>query len=153
MSIEELGSFGEFVGSAAVVITLIYLAIQIRSTNRETRAATIQSALKSEMDNAAVLAQHAATWDKVLKGADLADGEEIRTGIVLYNLIMTEAESRYYQFRSGYLDTQSWEGRHASLRELVALPIYEIWKGSPGALNHSADFSELLEHTVRSPKR
>ena len=34
MSIQELGSMGEFVGAIAVLITLIYLSIQTRLTRR-----------------------------------------------------------------------------------------------------------------------
>ncbi|MFT5501021.1 MAG: hypothetical protein ACI88G_001154, partial [Woeseiaceae bacterium] len=45
----------------------------------------------------------------------------------------------------GFLDSQSWQGRLASLRPLVRLPIFGTWKESVGALNHSADFLDLLD--------
>ena len=34
MSIQELGALGEFIGSIAVLVTLVYLAIQIRQNTR-----------------------------------------------------------------------------------------------------------------------
>lgn len=48
MTVSELGSLGEFVASIATVITLIYLAVQIRdnsrSQKRETRRASLADA-------------------------------------------------------------------------------------------------------------
>ena len=38
MSILELGALGEFFGSIGVIATLIYLAIQIRSNTKTTKA-------------------------------------------------------------------------------------------------------------------
>ena len=37
MTIAELGSIGEFVGSIAVLVTLIYLATQIRQNTQSVR--------------------------------------------------------------------------------------------------------------------
>lgn len=38
-----LGNYGEFIGSIAIVITLIYLAIQIRQTGRSATFAAVQA--------------------------------------------------------------------------------------------------------------
>lgn len=140
-----LGNFGEFLGAIAVVVTLIYLAAQVKHNTRAARAATVQSTLTSELYTTATLAEHSSTWDKVVTGAPLASGEEKRRGIILFNLIMIESENRYIQFNSGYLEAQSWEGRLSSLSPLVGLPIFEAWRNTPGAMNHSADFLELLD--------
>ncbi len=43
MNWEAISAIGEIVGALAVVITLVYLAIQIREQNRESRAAAIDS--------------------------------------------------------------------------------------------------------------
>ena len=43
MTIVELGALGEFVAAIAVVITLIYLALQIRQNTRATHAASFHA--------------------------------------------------------------------------------------------------------------
>ena len=43
MNWEAISAIGEIVGALAVVITLVYLAIQVREQNRESRAAAIDS--------------------------------------------------------------------------------------------------------------
>ena len=42
MSIEELGSLGDLLGSIGVLVTLIYVAIQIRELRSESRAGFLQ---------------------------------------------------------------------------------------------------------------
>ena len=50
MTLSDLGSIGEFVSSLAVVVSLIYVAIQIRQNSREVRLASRQRALESSRD-------------------------------------------------------------------------------------------------------
>jgi hypothetical protein len=45
MSIQDLGSLGELIASIGVVISLIYLAVQIRQSTRATRLASRQAIL------------------------------------------------------------------------------------------------------------
>jgi hypothetical protein len=144
MNSSKFAEIVEIFGSIAVVLTLIFVGVQLNSGNRVARAATIQASLQSEMDIMHAMADHAGAWDKVLKGETLDNGEEMRKGIILYNLLMTESENRYYQNLSGYLEKQSWEGRLRSLYPLVRLPIFELWQKTPGGINHSADFLALL---------
>lgn len=150
MSIQDWAAIADVIGAAAIVVTLIYLAVQIRDGNREARANAIQAAIRNEIEVGAVIAPHGEIWNKVLSAEPLDAGAEVRTAIVLYNLLMTEAENRYYQFRSGYLDEQAWKSREASLERIVQLPIYDLWKGAPSSLNHSADFLDVLEK-IRVP--
>jgi hypothetical protein len=141
----ELAPLAEIIASISVVVTLIFVGLQISDANRETRAATLQSAAESEMFLAATLLPHAGTWDKVLSGEPLANGEETRTAIILFNLLIVETESRYQQFNSGYLSAESWEGRRSVLRSLANLPIYSVWRDSPGANGRSAEFLAMLD--------
>ena len=98
MSIELWVGVGELVGAIAVVATLIYLAVQIRDSNREARSGTLQSALSNEMDMLTVFIDNASVWDKIVSGASLEEGEETRKGVLLYGLLMTETESRFHQY-------------------------------------------------------
>ena len=127
MSIELWVAVGELVGAIAVVVTLIYLAVQIRHSNREARSATLQSALNSEMDMLTVMIDNAAVWDKVVLGAPLEEGEETRKGVLLYGLLMTETENRFHQYELGYLDVDAWEQRLPAVRWAVKNRVHETW--------------------------
>ena len=58
MSIQDLGNLGELIASVAVVISLAYLAMQIRQSNRAARLASRQTILDKFLDATADLARH-----------------------------------------------------------------------------------------------
>ena len=104
IKLSEWASIAEILGAAAVVVSLLFVGFQISDGNRETRAATAQAALDSEMLFQAELLRYAATWEKVVKGVPLSDGEETRRGIVLYQMMQTLNENRYHQMKSTRCD-------------------------------------------------
>ncbi len=139
MSLQDWGAIGELLGGFAIIVSLLYVGLQIKHGNQEARAATLQATLDSEMLVQAEAMRYAGTWDKVVTGVHLADGEETRRAILLFNMMMTLYQNRYYQFKAGYLD-------HAPItEEVVTFPMYEIWRASGGAENRSAEFLEYLD--------
>jgi hypothetical protein len=143
--LSELGSIAEIVASIGVILTLIFVGLELQEGNREARATTAQLVIKAEMDMVAIFIANAKTWDKVVKGAPLAEGEEMRTAINLYQLSMLETANRYAQFRSGYIDSSSWDGTLKTLPAVTKLPIYEIWRASFGGQGQDTAFLELLD--------
>ena len=145
MPLEQIANIADIVGATLVVVTLVFLALQIRQNTRAVRATTIESTMQSEMKIAAIIIENAATWEKVITGAPIADGEETRKAMALYNVLMIDTESRYHQFKAGYLERQAWEGRVKTLPDVVRLPIFEKWRYSLGGLTHAADFLDFLD--------
>jgi len=139
MSLQDWGALGELVGGIAIIVSLLYVGVQIKLGNRETKASTLQATLDSEMFLQTQVARYAGTWDKIVTGAQLDDGEENRRGILLYNMVMTLYQNRYFQFESGYLDHMPDFG------EVVSYPIYEVWRPSGGATLRSPDFLQMLD--------
>ncbi len=88
--LSELASIAEIIASVGVILTLIFVGLELSEGNRETRAATTQLVIKAEMDMVTVFIANANTWDKVVTGAPIAEGEEMRRAINLYNLSMLE---------------------------------------------------------------
>ena len=139
MSLQDWGAIGEMLGGFAIIVSLLYVGLQIKHGNRETRAATLQSTLDSEMSLQTEAMRYAGTWDKIVTGRHLADGEETRRAILLYNMMMTLYQNRYYQFKTGFLD-------HPPVTEdAVTWPMYEVWRTTGGAKNRSPDFLEFLD--------
>ena len=149
MALEHYANIAEIVGVILVVVTLVFLTLQIRQNTRALRSTTIQSVMQSELAMMSILVENAATWEKISNGSPLASGEEMRRAIVLFNVYMIETESRYHQFKSGYLDAQPWEGRLGTLPGVVRMPTFKLWRASPGGQSHAADFLALLDEMAR----
>ncbi len=139
MSLQDWGAMGELLGGVAIIVSLLYVGLQIKHGNRETRAAMLQATLDSEMSLQAEAMRYAGTWEKIVTGVHLADGEETRRAILLYNMMMTLYQNRYYQFKTGYLDHPPFT------EEVVTWPFYEVWRASGGAKNRSPEFLEFLD--------
>jgi len=140
IKLSEWASIAEVLSALAIVVSLVFVGLQISDGNRATRAATSQAASDQTMFLQSEILRYAGTWQKVLDGAPLADGEEMRRGIVLFDMVMTENENREQQFESGYLSD-----RRTNLEMIVGLPIFDQWRASPGANGHPAEFLEILD--------
>jgi hypothetical protein len=149
MALDQYANIAEIVGVVIVIVTLVFLTLQIRQNTRAIRSTTIQAVSQSEMSIAKILIENSDTWNKVLTAEPLAVGEETRKAIGLFNVFMIDTGHRYQQYNTGYLDAQAWEGRLATLPEVTNLPVYQLWKTSLGGMSHSADFLELLENQSR----
>jgi len=81
MTLADLGNLGEFIGGIGVVVTLLYLAIQIRQNSVLIMAQTVQSAIDATQRVLLFRAENAAlraTIRKARSGAPLdADDTEV----------------------------------------------------------------------------
>lgn len=118
-----LGNYGEFVGAIGVVVTLAYLAVQIRQNTRALRAASIDSMTQFANDirsNLFTDPEITAIYMNGLRDVDnLNDLERER-----FRLLMTNALwalwNAYTQAQLG--DTQSWDAQKPLLRRFLSQP-------------------------------
>ena len=146
MNWEAIAAIAELLAAIGVIISLIFVGLQIRMGNGETRASTTQAASDAEAFMNATLINHRDIWDKIVTGAPLESGPELRGGILLYNLTMVNEENRFLQFQSGFLDAQSWAGHRSNLQTFVTNPFFKIWRESRSAKVHTAEFLNLVDN-------
>ena len=140
LKLSEWANVAEVLSAVAIVISLIFVGVQIADGNRETRAATAQSALNAEMVFQAEILRYADTWLKVVSGQPFSDDVEERRGIILYNMMMTQNENQYVQMKSGFIEFSL-----DSLADGVLWPIYEVWTGTGGYKSRSLEFRQFLD--------
>lgn len=139
MTIQDWGALGEMIGGVAIIVSLVYVGLQLKQGNREAKAATLQAVLDSEMLLQAEVLRYAGVWIKVQTDANFSNAEEKRRGILLFNMMMTVFQNRYYQYQSGYLD------HRPQVAELVTWPMFDIWRESGGTAMRSPEFLAMLD--------
>ncbi len=144
-TLKKWSSIAEVIAAVGVILSLIFVGLQISEGNRETRAATLQAATDWEMFRQSQFMLYADLWDKLIIDAPIEKGAEARRAIILYNMLVTDFENRYFQFEAGYFDARSWQARLTSLRRIVALPFFETWRSTMGGVAHSPGFLELVD--------
>jgi hypothetical protein len=109
MNWDAISATAEVLGALAVIVTLIYLAVQLRQQNTVTKAQIEQQRADSVVQLVSVLSatENRALYTKVgmdhsLTSADLSQEENIHLRMIL-SPIRANFENTYRQFQSGYI--------------------------------------------------
>ncbi len=148
MNWDAIGAIAELLAAIGVIISLIFVGLQVRKGNAEARAATMQATTDTELMMLGIITANAEVWEKVTTGIELQAGTETRTAILLFAALMIDYENRFHQHRVGNYDERSWANRRFNLRILVTLPIFDLWRKSPGGRSRSADWTDFLDALV-----
>ena len=142
MTLSDLGNLGEFISSIAVVVSLIYVAIQIRQNSRETRLASQQRALEASRDMIARMATKEAT-ELFAKGS--AEPESLTAAEILQLRLLRTAQMRnienaYLMHLEGVID--------ANVFAVFPRQARNILEADPDILNRqsfTAEFNEWMK--------
>lgn len=134
MNWDAIGAIGESIGAVAVVVSILYLSIQIRSNTRATKASASFDATHSWATSNEQVPQFtdklleaiSKSYDPTVKQSDLSDIENIRTG-AHHRALFQKLEGQYYLYKYGYLESSIWGKRSAWAHGLIQLPYYRIW--------------------------
>lgn len=117
MDLTQLANLGEFIGGVAVLVTLVYLAVQVRQNTASTRAAARQQMSESSSDQ---LWQWASS--DVLELMQRADVDGLDA------LSLAEQERFIFAFRA-VLNGDLWESRVTRLRLNLSRPgVLAVWR-------------------------
>ncbi|MEH6552434.1 MAG: hypothetical protein V7744_20860 [Pseudomonadales bacterium] len=156
MNWDTIGAIGEIIGALAVVVSLVYLAAQIRTQNKEARAAAAHDIYEgfrdvmgtfADRDNAEVLAR---------ANEDVNSLSEVDRIILIscVQRLMRLWEEAYHQHRQGRLDDEIWQSmvdQYASfLANASGAHIWKIRKNyfTPGFREFVATVN-ITEHTYK----
>ncbi len=109
MTVVELGALGEFFGSIVIVVTLVYLAIQVRqNTAQQKREETVsiqrgQNAVVSQLSDPKLL----RAWVRTADGDIPASVEDRSRAIVWVIQYLNQFQIVYDLYHDGTLDSQS----------------------------------------------
>jgi len=134
MNWDAIGAIGETIGAIAVVVSILYLAIQIRSNTRATKASASFDATHSWATSNEQAPQFSdelieafrKTYDPKCDPKSFTDIENIRIG-AHNRALFQKLEGQYYLFKFGYLALGVWEKRSAWANGLIQLPYYSEW--------------------------
>jgi hypothetical protein len=152
MDLDTLARLGEFVGGFVVVVSLVYLAHQVRQNTRSLRAenyargldrlSTLQSNLSSDAELNRIVSLGART-----PGA-LTRSERIRFSWSLYEL-MGAAEFVFHQAEQTAIPAEVRERWRATLGWWISNPgIHERWTARPSPF--SAAFESFMEDLIEN---
>jgi hypothetical protein len=137
MNWDALGAIGEIIGACAVVITLIYVAVQMRQNNRQIAENTkvVRLSARGATQEAFsryrhLIADSPALAELYVRGcADyraLPVAERVRFGSLLSEYLLAW-NLRYLHIRDGLQDPDTWERQKAFLVSVLTQPGVRYW--------------------------
>ncbi len=146
MTIQDLGSIGEFVAAIATLITLVYLALQIRQNTKITRAEMFQHhalSVQGQLTHLGSSAHASRVFNAGLRGwTDLAEDEQGQFSLIMAGTFQG-FQSVFWQYRSGLLAEDLWQSYQSNLSWYLARAgVREWWKH--GAQWVSEPFAALV---------
>jgi hypothetical protein len=152
--LDALGNIGDLLGGIGVVVTLAYLAVQIRKNTLSVRSAALDSistSISEFMDKVAQDPALTTIWFDGLSGTvDLSETDRRRFNLLLISLLR-RWENAFHQNRAGLLESASWSGMREGLTFVFSSPGAQTWWKQARNL-FSADFVAFAEHAVDAMK-
>ncbi len=149
MNWEAISAVGETVGAFAVVVTLIYLANQIRSQNRESRIASVHE-LTEAFRGAIMSFQNPNLADVFVRAKtdfqELSEPERLQF-ISMVQQIFRVWEDAYYQHKEKRLDERIWKSMVIQFSYYLSLEgVCRVWEIRKQA--YSDDFRDFVDNTA-----
>jgi hypothetical protein len=154
--LEDLGNLGDFVGGIAVVVTLIYLAFQIRQNTTSVEAATIQAASQAFAEIVDSFARDPELITLFLKGSrdyEILSPEERQRFAAIMGSMLHRFEGLVILSDRGLLPPRSWDGAVNRLRGTFALPGTLAWWNRGSHVFNSRLQTWVEEEVIGKPAR
>ena len=151
MTLQDLGNIGEFAGAIGVIVTLIYLAAQIRQNTRSVRASSYHAVVTNLSNLSANMGRDASVADLVVRGQSdlqaLSPTEQRQFAFLLVS-VFRNFENLFYQFNQNMVDEVVWAGwKHRIIRYFWQSGVQAWWPTWRDDC-HPA-FKEFLENSAR----
>ena len=113
MNWTKWSSIAEIFSSIAILVTLVFLTIQIQQNNANLQAATRDSVANTDIDSLRGVVERPELWLTLVK-PNLTDAEAISLTAYLTS-ILRQGERSWFQYQSGALDEAAWSSYQIAL--------------------------------------
>ena len=154
MDWDAISAVAEVISAIGVVVSLIYLAVQVRDSNRESRiAANGEIAREYNMFLQHLSADPARQnlWVRAWGSEDANLTEEERSYVLmLTGIFMRVVENAFLKFQSGRMEQRSWEPYFQIIRRGAISPSFN-WYIEMREDMHTQEFVALLKSIAAAP--
>lgn len=154
MNWDAIGAIGEIVGAGAVVISLVYLALQIRAQSNEARLSAMHDISVGYRDTLATVAdgEMAVIVDKAIDSYDSLTRVEVIRLVAGVGRIYRVWEEAYLLHKANRLDDLSWKPMERQFCGYLDIePFGRVWEIRKQYFDESfAAYVDSLERTPYS---
>ena len=143
-----LSSWAQIAASIAVLVTLVYLSIEIKQTKALLHSESRQTLLENDRERILAFISHADLMEKLTQEDELSYQDQWRYSC-LWILDMRNREHEYFQYRAGVLDKSAW----LAYREIILLSMGterdRYWWKKRGRNIFDPEFVEMVDALIK----
>jgi hypothetical protein len=126
MNLTKVSAVAEIVSSLAILVTLAYLAVEMRQNTTAIQATVRQAMLTDDRELLFQQVEHPVLFTGRSGDADLTDEELVQ---IASNLVATMRvrENQWLQFRSGVIDERTWVTYRSAIPAIFTTDWYRSW--------------------------
>ncbi len=149
MERSRLADYSEILSSIAIVVTLVYLAIEISQNTRALRAQTAQAVLQASQSELMVLVERPDIALSIPASGALTP--ELSVILDAYFAInMRAREFAWIQHKNGAIDDANWESELTVLRIQLDSQRIRDWWTRIGHNYSSKEFGQVVEKIIQN---
>lgn len=122
MNWDALGAVAETISAIGVVVTLVYLAVQIKDNTRASRAGAVNASNLALRENRQAIFASPEVFDLFYRGnsnpLDLSEMELVRYRIMIQNVVESILDVYVQNFSTGY-SPESWRTQGVTLIQRI----------------------------------
>ncbi len=155
MNWEAIGAVGEVLGAIGVILTLAYLAYQIRQNTVATQLETESNFQNGFAAVELMIASNGEFADVLAKGRtgeELTPAEFVRLQ-AFYRTVLRVWQTNISQYRSGGLSEETWRGTQALMSQTFKedVSLLNHWREYRDQFN--SEFNELVEDLLKQAEQ
>jgi hypothetical protein len=147
MNWDAISAVGEMIGAIAVVVTLVYLSVQVRRGTSATQAASVQAAAALNHEFLMAVGSDPITaklWATYLSAPQTLSIDQAVQGHFLMASLLRRLENIRIQMQLGTLSQDGWLSRQSMFRVISNSPGYSAFSESPVAAFLNENFAEYM---------
>lgn len=130
MNLQDLGNIGEFLGAIGVIVSLIYLSLQIRHNTRAVNASSNHSMDQSFASFLTLLIENpraAEIFSKGVGALDALDDGERNTFYSLLSMLFKNFENAFLHYQQGLIDKSQFSAWATAVGWYAGFPGANAW--------------------------
>lgn len=154
--LQEYALIAEIVSAAAIVLSLVFVGLQIRDNTRASEATMYQNSLAYNIENLLAYGEDPATA-RVMNAFTLEDSDgltedETAQAMYLFTATYRTIENLYLQYEAGMISEEGWESLKPLTDGLILSPGFEKLYASSNALFLGGPFREYAQRILAEPQ-
>lgn len=147
LQLSEWAALAEIIGTVGIVLSLVFVGIQVRDNTRATQAASFQAA--AELDHQLLLTvgsdpDTSVAFSTYVRAPETLSGAQELQGRYFFGAVLRTMENFYIQNHLGTLSPASWETRQHLFAYIAASPGYAAFLRTSTAQAMNGKFVEYV---------